>query len=320
MNLLKTLGALPFAFGGAALSGEGGGYGLGQITEEAARELLIYALERGVTIFDTAPIYGHGESEKRIGQAFHRLREKVFLISKSGVHWHNSKRVDMTNDPKITKKMLEESLRRLNSDYIDLYMIHWPDKNVDIRYPLDVLAKAQREGKIKHIGLCNTNESDFYLSLEVAKIEVIQSELNIFNRQVCSEILPLCQREEVSFMSWGTLDKGILTGRVDGKRKFDKTDCRSWAPWWKAMDKERKYKQVDQFRNMLKNKKHQVQEAHDLLSLALAHNLLEAGVTSLLCGPKSIEQLEEILVRLETFRPELWQDIVTEALEIVESE
>src|SRR5690606_12662881 len=100
----------------------------------------------------TAPIYGFGLSEERFGAY---LPKEAFIISKSGVDWHANKRVNMTNDPFVTERMLNESLKRLKRDSIDLYMIHWPDSRVDIRLPLEVLARAQKAGKIKYIGLCN---------------------------------------------------------------------------------------------------------------------------------------------------------------------
>jgi myo-inositol catabolism protein IolS len=287
-NLLKQVSKLPLAFGGASISGEGAGYGFGDITEADAISLLQYAKERGVTIFDTAPIYGFGTSEKRIGKAFNSDREDVFIISKSGVTWHENKRVDMTNDPQVTTKMLEQSLRDLDTDYIDLYMIHWPDEKVDIRRPLEVLAKAKLEGKIKHIGLCNSFEEDYKKASEIDRIDMFQSQLNFFERDALNDLIPLAQKDNVSFMSWGTLDKGILTGRVNRDRKFDKSDCRSWAPWWKAMDKESRYTVMERLLPHLE------QKGFSGLQMALSFNL-SRGVDSLLCGTRSHQQLDSVI-------------------------
>ncbi|MBY0416331.1 MAG: aldo/keto reductase, partial [Bdellovibrionales bacterium] len=268
-QLLKTIGTLPIAFGGAAISGEGGGYGFGDISEGDAINLLHEAYEGGIRIFDTAPIYGFGLSEQRIGKAFKNNREKVFLVSKSGVTWHENKRVDMNNDPVIAQKMIEQSLRDLNTDYIDLYMVHWPDNKVDIRKTLEVLSRAKQQGKILHIGLCNTNLDELNKAFEVDRIEVVQSEFNLFvNKYVNAEIFPYLKEKNISFMSWGTLDKGIITGRVDETRKeFDKSDCRSWAPWWKSMDNSEKFLAMKKLWPML-DKNH-----HSGLELALAFNL-----------------------------------------------
>lgn len=232
--LLSSWSDSPFAFGGAAISAEGGGYGFGK-TVDSAGELLDFAYNSGVRIFDTAPIYGLGHSEKVLGEHFKKTRDQVKIISKSGVYWHDNNRVDMTNDPKITEKMLEQSLRRLQSDYIDLYMIHWPDAKVDIRYPMEVLSKARAQGKIRHIGLCNTYPEDLKRASEVEKIEVVQSEHNIFHAP-SEDMIATLREEKISFMGWGTFDKGILTGRVNKKREqakdYDEEDCRKSAPWW----------------------------------------------------------------------------------------
>ncbi len=294
-QLLKNIknSSLPLAFGGASISGEGGGYGFGNIAEGEAIDLLKEAFDLGLRIFDTAPIYGFGLSEQRLGKAFGQNREKVFIVSKSGVTWHENKRVDMTNKPEITQKMLEQSLRDLNTDYIDLYMIHWPDANVDIRRPLEVLARAKDQGKIKHIGLCNTTIEDLEKSKEVEKVEVVQSEFNFFQNNLAENLFPYLKEHNISFMSWGTLDKGILTGRVDEKRKFDSSDCRSWAPWWKNADNKSKFNAMKKIWPLLD--KH----GHTGLELALAHNLQFNEVTTALCGARNSEQLRSLFQALE---------------------
>lgn len=309
-HLFHKISDIPIAFGGAAISGEGGGYGFGKISENDSIALLDLAYERGFRIFDSAPIYGFGMSEKRMGQAFRRKREKVFLISKSGVTWHESKRVNMTNDPKVTLKMLEQSLRDLQTEYIDLYMIHWPDARVDIRKPLEVLALAKHQGKIKHIGLCNTNLGDLEKSKEIERVEVVQSQFNFFENSIQNTLFPYLKKHEIDFMSWGTLDKGVLTGRVDPKRTFDKEDCRSWAPWWKADDRNSKYKMVNIINPILKEK------GYSLVSLALAYNLSFPELSSAVCGARNIEQLESLILALQNLPP---KDMILELLEVAKA-
>lgn len=284
---------VPLAFGGAAISGEGGGYGFGDIAEGEAIDLLHQAHDLGMRIFDTAPIYGFGLSEKRIGKAFKSKREKVFIVSKSGVTWHENKRVDMNNDPKIAQKMLEQSLRDLESDYIDLYMVHWPDSKFDIRRTLEVFAKAKDQGKIKHIGLCNTNIAELEKAAEIEKVEVVQSEFNFFQTRLKEELFPYLTEKNISFMSWGTLDKGILTGRVNEKRTFDKSDCRSWAPWWKNADNAPKFKVMKNLWPLLDA------ENHSGLELALGFNLSQPELDVALCGAKNNEQLTTLFKALE---------------------
>jgi aryl-alcohol dehydrogenase-like predicted oxidoreductase len=310
-HLFSNVSKFPLAFGGAAISGEGAGYGFGNISDRDSFRLLELAFERGFRVFDTAPIYGFGLSEKRMGQVFKQTRENVFLVSKSGVTWHENKRVNMSNDPKITLKMLEESLRNLQTEYIDLYMIHWPDVNVDIRIPLEVLAKAKRQGKIKHIGLCNTNLIDLEKSQEIDHIEVVQSEFNFFeNTSIKNDLFPYLNKHKIDFMSWGTLDKGILSGRVDASRKFEKEDCRSWAPWWKSADRSLKYRAISKITPILKER------GYDLMSLALAHNLSFPELSLALCGARNIEQLESLVLTLQNLPP---KELILELLEVAKA-
>ncbi len=293
-QLFKNISKFPLAFGGAAISGEGAGYGFGKISESDSMNLLNMAYERGFRVFDTAPIYGFGLSEKRMGKAFKSIREKIFLVSKSGVSWHSNQRVNMTNDPKITLSMLEQSLRDLQTEYIDLFMIHWPDTNIDIRIPMEVLAKAKHQGKIKHIGLCNTNISELEKSMEIEQVEVVQSEFNFFeNSFVQNEIFPFITKHNIDFMSWGTLDKGILSGRVNANRTYEKDDCRSWAPWWKSQDRNIKYKIIEKISPIL------IEHGFSLVSLALAYNLSFPEVSLALCGARNIEQLESLIENLQ---------------------
>jgi len=271
-------------FGGAAISGAGKGYGFGEVSEELGISMVHYTFERGVNLFDTAPIYGFGQSERILGKALKSKRGDVLLVSKSGVSWHENGRVNMTNDPMTTQKMLEQSLRDLQTDYIDVYMIHWPDKRVDIRRPMEVLAKAKQEQKIRYIGLCNTFKEDFDLASEIEKIDVIQAEYNLFQTKNFNDF-----NKALGFMSWGTLDKGILSGTVHLERKFSKEDCRSWAPWWKAQDLESKVEKVNNLKTLIKGTE------LSLLDLAIQYNLNSSKLSSALVGGKSIEQWEELL-------------------------
>ena len=309
-QLLKTISSIPMAFGGAAISGEGGGYGFGNISESDAIELLHMSYELGLRIFDTAPIYGFGLSEIRMGKAFKEMREKVFIVSKSGVTWGDNKRVDMSNEPAVTTAMLEQSLRDLNTDYIDLYMIHWPDAKVDIRRPLEVLSKAKQQGKIKHIGLCNTSISDLEKAVEIDRIEVVQSEFNFFQNEIQHSLFPYLKKNNISFMSWGTLDKGILTGRVDEKRKFDESDCRSWAPWWKNADNKSKFDAMKKIWPLLD------EHHHTGLELALGYNLDFPELSVALCGAKTPDQLLSILGALKNLPK---KELITEVVQLAKS-
>ncbi len=267
-------------FGGAALSGEGGGYGFGPV--ERPQELVQHALDLGIKYFDTAPIYGFHESEKLLGKTLIRQREKVSIISKSGITWHDNKRVNLTNEPKVTQKMLEQSLRNLQTEYIDVYMIHWPDPRVDIRFPMEVLSKAKTQGKIKHIGLANTTAEELTKALEVDAIEYLQSECNLFSNQLMG-LADLIKKYNINTMGWGTFDKGILSGRVTKTRKFAASDARSWAPWWKKSNWQDKVEKVESIQE-----KYQI----NMRDYALTYSLQQVDLP--IIGAKSKEQLDSI--------------------------
>lgn len=285
MQYFSSINDFPLSricFGGASVSGKGGGYGLGDISDGAAIDLINTAFDMGINSFDTAPIYGFHQSEKYLGKALKDKREKVFITSKAGVTWHENMRVDMSNDPKIIQRMLEDSLWALDTEYIDLYMIHWPDKRHDIRHALEVLENAKNSKKIKYIGLCNTTNEDLISAKEVCTIDFVQSECNLFNNAF--EALEL---DNETKMGWGTFDKGILTGKLKPEQIFDKSDCRSWAPWWKKSNWKNKVKKVSDFEKStgLEVKK---------LAISYALKMVEHPII----GARSTAQLENLLSML----------------------
>lgn len=276
-------------FGGAAISGEGAGYGFGHIEERESIRLLHFVQEKGINLFDTAPIYGFRESEKRMGKAFRGRRDDVFLVSKCGITWHENKRVNLDNGATTTRRMLEQSLRDLQTDYIDLYMVHWPDSRVDIRETMQVLSDARRAGKIRFIGLCNSNPSEYQLAKQVGHVDVFQTEMNVFKTSSFEKIRPIIHRDGQGHMTWGTLEKGILTGSVTRDRKFDDVDCRGSAPWWKEMDLEGRFRVMDELQPILDG------QGLSGLTMALAFNLSYPENSTVLCGGRNEDQWNGIL-------------------------
>lgn len=270
------------AFGGASLSGVSGGYGFGPIDAKDSQKLIEDSVALGINVFDTAPIYGFGQSERSLGEFLKKIRDDIYLVSKAGVSWHENKRVNMSNDPKLVLSMFEQSLRDLQSDYIDIYMIHWPDASVDIRDALNVLQKQKDQGKIRAIGLCNTNLVDLHRASEVCRVDFVQSEFNLFNSGF-KEIEDYIQKENILTMGWGTFDKGILAQSVKDNSRFDKSDCRSWAPWWKKSNWKERVKKVSEL-GML--------EGYTIKQIALSYSLQNMDLS--ICGIKSQGHLQEL--------------------------
>jgi len=187
--------------------------------------------------------------------------------------------------------MLGESLKRLKRDFIDIYMVHWPDAKFDIREPLSVLQKAKDSGKIKHIGLCNTNLEDLVKAREACEIEVIQSELNLFNTEPFDRLYN--EWKKTFSMSWGTFDKGILSGRVTKERKYDESDCRRNAPWWNKKEVLLKIERTEKLKEILSDYGVSLQE------FCLHFNLYYYNLSTVLIGFKTPEDVVQMTSNLQ---------------------
>lgn len=285
-------------FGGASLSGEGGGYGFGSLSEIEAEKLIKSAWDIGLTQYDTAPIYGYGLSEERLGRY---LPKSAKICTKGGVDWHPNRRVNMTNSPLVIDRMLSESLKRLGRDFIDLYMIHWPDPSTDIRLALEPVISWQKKGFIGHIGLANTHLEDLNKAQQVTSIHSVQIEGSYLAPDKALSLLPNIGNTMMS-QSWGTLSKGILTGRVTMDRKFDQHDLRSWAPWWKKQNTQDLISKAQPFLNIAN------QFEVSPMNLAIRYNLRYLKFNQVLIGFKSPSDLLE-LQQLESHK-----NILSEAL------
>ncbi|MBV70679.1 MAG: hypothetical protein CMH52_04950 [Myxococcales bacterium] len=280
-------------FGAASISGDGGGYSFGQITDDASVELVHTSQDLGINVFDTAPIYGFGQSEQRLGSALRgSRRDKAFIASKCGITWDQQRRVRIDNSASTTRNMLEQSLRRLDTDWLDLYLVHWPDPEVDIRETYEVLVRAKEEGKVRAIGLSNTNQAELTLAQEVGPVEICQGQDSFFESWNRRTLFKGFQDENVGFMAWGTLEKGILTGRVTPTREYDSDDVRSHAPWWTETDHSKHFRVMKRVQILLED------NGHTGLDLALSHVLRADAVSTALCGARTPEQVRGLVAAL----------------------
>lgn len=295
--------------GAAAISGEGGGYGFGHIDETESLNLVHAAQDAGINLFDTAPIYGFGMSEQRLGRALKgERRNRAFVVSKCGITWDDQKNVRIDNSAGVTSSMLDQSLLDLGMDYIDLYLVHWPDPKNDIRGAVEVLVQARESGKIRAFGLSNTNLEDLSRASQIAQPQVLQAQMNLFENEPVDSLFRTVEQDSLGFMSWGTLDKGILTGRVHADRKFDEVDVRSHAPWWTSVDHTPRYKAMKSITPMLESAQ------HTGLELALSHVLAYSETSTALCGMRTLAQLKSACAASDNLlSPELLKQVRTVA-------
>lgn len=188
----------------------------GEVDEQVAVDAIRASIDAGVNMIDTAAAYGlDGASEKVVAKAIKGLRDKVVLTTKLGVLRIHGQYVRCL-DPKIMRIELEASLKRLETDYLDLYMIHWPDLNNSIPDALAEMVKFKQEGKIRAIGVSNFNPEQIQMAIDIADICAVQPPLNMLNRSsIENGIMAKCNENNVGVITYGSLGGGILTGKME---------------------------------------------------------------------------------------------------------
>ena len=215
-----------------------GGWALGKkgwpgVDETEARRTLEAAIDRGINFFDTAPIYGFGHSEEVLGDVLSGMRQRVFIATKCGLRWDDRGYVkhDLTADS-ITLE-LEQSLKRLKTNYIDLYQIHWPDKNTPLEETLGALSSLQKQGVIRHIGVCNFTAELILQTLGHTDIASVQQLYNMLQREAEAAILPLCRDHSLGFICYSPLAQGLLAGNFTSDYKPGRHDVRRLNPLYR---------------------------------------------------------------------------------------
>jgi len=221
-------------FGGEQL----GGYRWGKTSEVEMVKAIRKAMDSGINFFDTAPIYGLGHSEEVLGRTLGADRKKVIIATKVGFVWKKnailkkptpSSPIEKLADssPANINREIDMSLRRLKTDYIDLYQIHLPDPNTPIEDTLLAMEKLKQSGKIRCIGCCNFPLELLKESLKYGEIKTIQIPYNLIDRKAERDLLPFCRENNIAVLVYSPLARGFLTGKYDRNTKFGLDDHRS---------------------------------------------------------------------------------------------
>lgn len=203
-----------------------GGHGWGPVDDEAALGAIRESIDNGVNLFDTADCYGKGHSEELIGQAVGGMRDKVVLASKYGVRFGADGKTYHDNRAEWLREALDGSLKRLGTDYIDLYQVHWWDKKTPLEVVAEEMARAQKAGKIRAWGVTNVAIDPPPGGLPPVSFSY---EYSLARRDHEPEILRTVANTGAAFLSWGSLGQGILTGKYDLSHTFAADDRRSRA-------------------------------------------------------------------------------------------
>ena len=208
-----------------------GGSEWGAVAEDTAIATCLSAIERGINLIDTAPIYGRGRAEEIVGKAMraHGRRDKLCIATKAGLEW-NERGVFANSTAARLRRELEDSLRRLGTDYIDLYQIHWPDTLVPVAEVAGVLAEFVRAGKVRALGVSNFSAAQMEEFQRIAPLASDQPPYNIFEREIDGETLPWCARNGVAVLSYSSLCRSLLGGRLQRGMRFEPGDIRAVDP------------------------------------------------------------------------------------------
>ena len=193
---------------------------------QSSRVRSIRALDAGINCFDTAEAYGMGISEQALGRALGARRRDICLVTKVGVGYPDAPNRRDSSRARITAS-LEQSLRSLGTDYVDVYLVHWPDPNTPFEETMQVLDDVVRQGKVRHVGVSNFRLDQLEACTKLRRIDVVQYGWNMFDRRMQREIFPWCRAQDVGVMAYGSLAYGLLTGAFTADMVFDETDWRS---------------------------------------------------------------------------------------------
>jgi aryl-alcohol dehydrogenase-like predicted oxidoreductase len=206
-----------------------GGWMWGGTDQRESIATIHTALQQGINLIDTAPAYGFGVSEEIVGAALKGVRSQAVIATKVGLEWRDGKVYRNATRARIMREV-DDSLRRLGTDYIDIYQVHWPDPLVPVEETAEAMRSLYEQGKIRAIGVSNFSVAEMERFRRVAPLHVLQPPYNLFERAIEAEILPYCRAHNIATFGYGALCRGLLSGRMRADTRFLGDDLRRTDP------------------------------------------------------------------------------------------
>jgi aryl-alcohol dehydrogenase-like predicted oxidoreductase len=266
-----------------------GGWMWGGTDEKQSIKTIHMALDKGINLIDTAPVYGFGLSEKIVGKAIKEYgnRDKLHIATKVALEWKDGK-VFRNSTPERIEKEVMASLERLQTDYIDIYFIHWPDSLVPFEKTAETMKKLLDDGVIRAIGVSNYSADQMNQFRKAAPIHVCQPPYNIFERQIEDNEKPYCHEHKITMMAYGALCRGLLSGKMSKNRAFKGDDLRKADPKFQGERFDQYLAAAEKIQKMADN-----QYGKDLLSTAIRW-VLDQGIEIAIWGARTPEQLKPV--------------------------
>jgi aryl-alcohol dehydrogenase-like predicted oxidoreductase len=288
-----------------------GGAFWGPADDEASIRAIQKSLDLGVNFIDTAPFYGIGHSEEIVGRAIKGRREEALLATKCGLTWTEEGRVGrFDSSRKRIFQEIDDSLRRLGVECIDLYQIHQPDTDTPFEESAAAMLELQQQGKIRSIGVSNYSAAQMEETMKHCRLDSLQPPYNMFRREIEEEILPFCRRNNIGVVSYGPMYQGLLTGKFffGGKKPTDPLRSRHHELQGGKFTVNRD--------TLLKLKEIADGRGRSLGELAINWVICQPGITTAICGARNPEQVEENVAtadwRLSTEELDRMEEILAE--------
>jgi aryl-alcohol dehydrogenase-like predicted oxidoreductase len=280
-----SLKVSPVALGTWAI----GGWMWGGTDEAQSVSTIRAALDHGINVIDTAPAYGFGRSEELVGKAIAEagLRSRVLIATKVGLEWEGGRVFRNASRARILEE-IDDSLRRLRTDYIDIYQVHWPDPLVTIEETAEAMDTLFTQGKIRAIGVSNFSVGQMERFRRVAPLHVLQSPYNLFERGIEADVLPYCRKNKIATLGYGALCRGLLSGRMRPDSVFEGDDLRRTDPKFREP-------RFGQYLAAVQRLDQLAQQRFDKRVIHLAVRwMLDQGITTALWGARRPDQLQPV--------------------------
>jgi len=266
-----------------------GGWMWGGTDEKQAMRTIQAAFHHGITLIDTAPAYGFGLSEEIVGKALAAggLRNSAVIATKVGLDWKDGKPFRSAGAARIGQE-IDASLKRLRTDHIDIYQVHWPDPKVPVSETADAMRRLFEQGKIGAIGVSNFSVDQMEEFRKVAPLHVLQPPYNLFERAAELELLPYCRQHGIATLGYGALCRGLLSGHIGPTTRFDGDDLRREDPKFRPPLFDQYLRAVARLQKFADKR-----YGKSIIDLAVRFDL-DSGITAALWGARRPDQLEPV--------------------------
>jgi aryl-alcohol dehydrogenase-like predicted oxidoreductase len=283
----------PIGFGAWAIGGADWAFSWGPQDDNDSIAAIHKAIDSGINWIDTAAVYGLGHSEEVVGKAVKAASTKPYLFTKCSMVWDDKR--EITNSLKHIRREVEDSLRRLQVEAIDLYQVHWPKPDEEIEEGWTVMADLQRQGKVRWIGVSNFSPSQMERARMIAPITSNQPPYSMLNRSVEAEILPFCQKHNIGVLNYAPMHSGLLTGAMSKERvaAFPKDDFRRNAKNYQEPLLSRNLAVADFLKAV--GTRHNVSAG----VIAIAWTLHQPAITAAIVGGRNAKQVEGVLPAID---------------------